>query len=141
MTEPNILTEIMEGLRAIDPKFKPTDAGYSEYVVLLASFTEGADDDHLAKVLGYDIDFVKTVGARLRASGIWTADELSKDSKDAWFKDGGDTAFFLDGAVATGDLVVVSGGNGLERQFKMTDSGLAAGAKLMKQMSHKKRRR
>ena len=127
-----LLIAVMEKLRGIDPKFPPTDAGYAEHVLLLASAREGAKEEHLARELGYDLEFVKTVGSRLRNSGVWIGDQLSEEALKEWQTHG--TAFFVDGAVATGDLVVI-GRSKDGRQFQTTDAGLARGAALIKEMA------
>ncbi len=131
---PDLLQQTMAALKDQDKNFEPTDPGYAEHVILLASALSRANEQFLAEELGYDIEFVSLVGSRLRSSGIWVGDHLNDESRKEWCDDGGATIFYLEGAVATGDLVVVERNADGERQWKMTEGGLKRGANLIKGM-------
>jgi DNA-binding transcriptional ArsR family regulator len=131
---PDLLKQTMAALNDQDKNFGPTDPGYAEHVILLASAISKADEQFLADELGYDIEFVSLVGSRLRSSGIWVGDHLSDESQKDWCEDGGGITFYLEGAVATGDLIAVERNDKGERQWKMTEGGLKRGANLIKGM-------
>lgn len=114
----DLLAECMEALKKLDPNFEPTASGYAEHIVLIASALFKADESILAQELGYDPEFVGIIGARLRSAGIWIGNDLSLGRLDAW----DELSFFLDGAVACGDLMVVSK-IGDEPEYQMTSSG------------------
>ena len=119
---PSLLEHTMGSLRELDGNLNPTDAGYAETIILMASMLSKSDERFLAEELGYDKEFVGTVGARLRASGVWKGDAITQEHLSAWCKDGGAVAFFLDAAVAQGDMMVV--GHGTDGpQYKMTPGG------------------
>src|SRR4051812_20158349 len=62
----------------MDDKLKPTDSGYAEHVILIASALANANEEFLASELGYDKEFVATVGSRLRNAGIWVKGNLNR---------------------------------------------------------------
>jgi hypothetical protein len=132
---PDLLEEVMGLLSEQDPNLKATDPGYAEHVILLASAISKADEAFLAEELGYDLEFVSIVGSRLRSSGVWDGDHLSEDSLKGWTSDGGGLNFYLDGAIATGDLVAAERDKNGERQWKMTEKGLVRGADLIKKIA------
>lgn len=118
---PSLLNNAAAILKQIDPNFKPTDSGYNEHVVLLASFLSRADEAFLADELGFEPEFVATVGSRLRAAGTWAGDQLSDEAYGEWMKpDGGAISLWLDGAVACGDLMVTGRDAEGSRLFQMT---------------------
>lgn len=123
-----LLDEATEALGAADDNLKPTVRGYPEHLLLIASALSKADEKFLARELHYDLEFVNVVGARLRASGIWVNSQLSDARRSAWDDA---VAFFLDGAVASGDLMVV-GGPSDDPQYQMTEQGKTRAANLIK---------
>lgn len=116
---PSLLNRAMSALKEMDEKFTPVSEGYAEHIILVASLLAGAKEADLAAEIGYDAEMVNLVGSRLRSSGVWTGDEVSPSHLSAWTSDGGGTAFFLDGAVARGDLQIVS--HTPEAQYQMTE--------------------
>ena len=133
----DLLTDATRALREIDPGLSPVSPGYAEAIVLLASYlTDGCEnaktDDQLAALLGFDVEFVRTVGSRLRSSGVWNKDGLTAEARASW-DDG--TIFWLDVNIARGDMQVVGGEPG-NRQYQLTESGLRAAADLVKKISH-----
>lgn len=129
---PSLLKRTMDALKEMDDNLAPTDAGYAEHIVLLASAIEKGDETFLAAELGYDKDFVATVGSRLRSAGIWTADGLSDASLQRWKTENGGMAFWCDGAVATGSLKVAGTTQDGKPQYQMTERGMSDAAKLIK---------
>lgn len=115
---PSLLNRAMAALKEMDEKFTPVSEGYAEHIILIASLLASANEADLAAELGYDAEMVNLVGSRLRGSGVWAGDEVSPQHLHAWTSDGGGTAFFLDGAVARGDLQIV--GHTPEAQYQMT---------------------
>jgi len=118
---PSLLKLAMDSLKEMDEKFTPISGGYAEHIILVASILAKADEQYLAAELGYDPEMVALVGSRLRSSGIWDGDQVSEAHMKLYTEDGGGTAFFLDGAVARGDLQIVA--RTPEVQYQMTDSG------------------
>jgi hypothetical protein len=99
-------------------------------MILLASgFSGKADESFLAKELSFDKEFVSLVGSRLRSAGIWAGDKIADERPKLWADAA--MAFFLDGAVATGDLMIV-GGTPDNRQYQMTPTGKTVVANLKK---------
>lgn len=125
---PRFADEVAAVLHQIEPNLKPTDTGYAEHTLMLASLYAGADESRLAEALGYDREFVGVVGSRLRSGGIWAGNELAPGKREEWEADA--IAFWLDGAVAMGTLNVI--GSGKDRRFQMTESGLKDAAKLIR---------
>lgn len=125
---PDVLDRAAELLRKLDENFGPASRGYAEHIVLLASLWEGADESHLSKILGYEDEFVRTVGSRLRNAGIWKGAELSPDRRKEWEKSA--VSFFLSGAVAVGDLMLVGEVNG-QPQYTITEGGAKQARRLM----------
>ncbi len=116
----DLLLESMTGLKEMDPEFNPTKRGFSEHVILLASAISQANETFLAKELSYDREFVGLVGSRLRTAGIWKDDSVVSLHLELWRESS--IGFFLDAAVAVGDLMVV-GGFENDPQYQMTPSG------------------
>ena len=129
---PDLLKQTMEALKSQDPKFTATNPGYAEHVVLMASAISKADETFLAEELDYDFEFVSLVGARLRAAGTWNNDHLDDNIREEWCREDGGISFYLDGAIATGNLMMVGRSADGGRHFKMTESGLADAAELIK---------
>lgn len=123
-----------EFLAAVDPEFKPTDAGYSEHLILAASAVSKADEVFLAAELDFDDEFVAFVGSRLRNSGVWKGDKVSDDHFAEWSSpEQGGIAFLGDGAVATGSIIIVGKDeNGGGFLMQMTESGKAHAASIIK---------
>ena len=117
---------------ALKGDIEPTAQGYAEHIILLASAMGGsADETFLAKELSFDKEFVGLVGSRLRSAGIWNGDKLSDERMKLWANDA--LTFFLDAAVATGNLMVV-GGSPDNREYQMTDTGKTTAANLVKRI-------
>lgn len=134
---PSLLGQTMAMLKNLDKNFEPTDAGYNEHVILLASAFTAANESTLAEELGFDVEFVATVGSRLRSSGIWSGDALDEKHRVAWEKDA--IAFYCDGAIATGDLMIVGKNANGEAQYQMTPGGMSRAATLFKKGQPRKR--
>jgi Iron dependent repressor, N-terminal DNA binding domain len=124
---PNLLNEAMQALKDMDENLAPTDSGYAEHIILIASLIAKADEPFLADRLGYDPEFVAMVGSRLRASGIWKGDHVSDYSREKWMGKDGGLLFFLDAAVATGSLMKPD-----DQHYQMTPGGLHSVAALIK---------
>lgn len=133
---PNLYDQSVNLFKEMEPKFNPTDSGFNEHIILVASIIEKAEEGFLADELSFDAEFVGLVGSRLRQAGIWAGAAVAKRFYDAIMKDS--LNFWLAGAVATGDLMIVGQNEMGDDMFKMTDSGLAAGAKLIKHLTRKK---
>lgn len=118
---PSLLTMSMNSLKEMDEKFTPVSAGYAEHIILVASILARANEKYLAAELGYDPETVALVGSRLRSSGVWEGDQVNPSHLKTYAEEMGGTAFFLDGAVARGDLQIV--GRTPKPQYQMTDSG------------------
>lgn len=131
----SLLDRIVSAMRELDPDFNMIRPGSAESIVLLSSFFEPADEDSLAAELGFDLEFVKTVGSRLRSSGIWRGDNLSERAKQSWLEDDGGISFSLDAAVAAGRLVVCGENDEGGRLYKMTKEGEKDAAALIKKLS------
>ncbi len=125
----DLLASSMDALKELDPEFNPTSRGYAEHIILIASAISQANESFLASQLSYDPEFVGLVGSRLRNAGIWKENSLAPARFKEWEKSG--ISFFLDGAVATGDLMVVGFENG-EPQCQMTSGGKSHVEKLLK---------
>lgn len=119
---PSLLNRAMECLKEMDEKLTPISDGYAEHIILAASILAKADEKYLAAELSYDSETVALVGSRLRSSGIWDGEQVNEHHLKAYTEDGGGTAFFLDGAVARGDLQIVA--RTPEPQYQMTASGI-----------------
>lgn len=125
-----------EFLAAVDPGLKPTSAGYSEHLILAASAVSKADEPFLAAELDFDDEFVSLVGSRLRSSGVWKDSKVSDEHFTEWGGEYGGIAFLGDGAVATGDIVIVGKDeNGGGFLMQMTESGKVRGANLIKRIA------
>lgn len=129
-----LLSRSMRCLKEIDVKFEATAKGYSEHIILIASALEKADEEFLARELGYDTEFVSIVGSRLRTAGIWRGNAVEENHYQNWLKDG--FAFFIDGAVATGDMMIV-GGTRDNPNYQMTPGGKSEVAKIIDDMGKK----
>jgi hypothetical protein len=117
-----LLGQTMQCLKEMDPDFTSISRGYAEHIILLASALAAADEPFLAQALGYELELVGLVGSRLRSSGIWAGNELVPDHLERWkSKEDGGIAFFMDAAVACGDLEIVE--RTPEPQFRMTKGG------------------
>lgn len=126
---PSLCEQVEEALKELDPKIQPTSPGFQECVIVVASAFADANEKSLAAELGYDQEFVSTVGSRLRAAGIWSGDTLHPDRREAWLADS--AALLLDMNVATGDLMVV-GGTVKNPQYQTTKQGDVAAATRIK---------
>lgn len=58
-----------------DETFRPESESYSFAAILVGGLLGIADDDAIAEAMAFDVDFVRTVGARLRANSIWEGSE------------------------------------------------------------------
>jgi DNA-binding Lrp family transcriptional regulator len=124
-----------ESLREIDSNFLAVNGGYAEHLVLIASILAKPDESLIADELGYDLDFVKTVGSRLRTAGIWSGETINPAHRDEYLlPERGGAAFFLDGAVACGNMIVVSREGG-SAQYRLTDQGISAATRIIKRAS------
>lgn len=124
-----LLEAATKTLKEMDDKLAPTDSGYAEHIILVASALTDANEEFLANELGYDKEFVSTVGSRLRNAGIWINGKLDAECRKSWMENS--VAFWVDGGVACGYMTVV-GGSGRDRKYKLTDAGVRRGASLMK---------
>lgn len=125
---PTLADRVRETLQGMDPKFGPLSPSFAEHAVLIASVFIDPVDDDLADELGYDKEFVRTVGSRLRAAGIWRAGKLSAERLALWERDG--VAFWLDGAIARGSLKR-AGGPDDDPRYQMTTDGIADVKRMM----------
>jgi hypothetical protein len=126
---PDLLREATDALMKMQPEIQPTARGYSENIILVASILAKADEAFLANELSYDPEFVAVVGSRLRAAGIWKGGAISERHLNDWKKDS--TAYFLDCAVAAGDLMIVGENSNGDLLFQMTSSGKGHVEKLL----------
>lgn len=133
---PSLLESTQAALHNLDDKLKPTASGYAEAVLMLAAVSTKADDAFLAEELGYDKDFAALVGSRLRSAGIWIDNKVNPGRVAEWEKDG--IAFWLDHAVACGNLMVVGRNDGGDPLYQMTESGMNDAAELIERMSEGK---
>jgi hypothetical protein len=131
----SLLDDCAKALKEMDENLSPVDSGYAEHVLLIASALTTANEKFLAAELGYDKEFVLTVGGRLRSAGIWVKNKLDEEVRKSWTDENGGIAFWVDGAVACGNLKVVSG-KGKDRKYQMTESGLKKGADLIKKTNN-----
>lgn len=134
---PSLLKEAMSTLKEIDPNFESTAAGYAEHIILIASALSKADETFLASRLGYDLEFVETVGSRLRAAGMWSKDRIPEHVTKGWVKE--PIKFFLSGAIAKGDLMLV-GGTTENSLYQMTKGGYRSVAAILRDMPKKRKR-
>jgi hypothetical protein len=106
-----------------DPKLKETSMDFMHQAILLASIPLGANESEIAEELGFDLEFVETVGARLRNAGIWTKRILDQRHWQMWDdKDGGSVSFLLDAGVAAGDMEFRGWKNG-EAFYRLSKAG------------------
>jgi len=127
----DILAETMTALKKIDANLTPANRGFSEQVILFASAISRANEKFLALELSYDPEFVGLVGSRLRNSGIWIGDSVAELHMRRWKES--EISFFLDGAVAIGDLMIV-GQYDTDPQYQMTESGKSQVATIIRDM-------
>lgn len=130
---PDLLAQVTAALHNWD--YTPTSPGFAERVILLASAIGKADENFLSEELGFDLEFVNLVGARLRNSGIWDGEQLSDVSRKDWCSENGGATFELDALVAAGDLVVAGRDANGDRRWQMTKSGEKRAADLIKRMT------
>lgn len=129
---PSLADTASELLQEMDSGLTPTKPGYAEHVILAASLLAKADEGYLAAELGYDPEFVSTVGSRLRTGGVWTGDGVNEVHKTIWMEsENGGIDFFLCGAVATGDLMIVGHGPA-GPMYQMTEGGKTKVENLLK---------
>jgi len=126
---PSLLERTAVVLKKLDENLDPTSQSYAESILLLASVLTRADEGFLADELGYDVAFVGTVGARLRAAGVWQGDKVSPARAAAYEADG--LSFWLDVAVACGEVKVV-GGTAESPRYQMTDDGRSSVARFLR---------
>lgn len=133
----DVIDAATEFLAAVDIDFKPTASGYSEHLILAASAISKADESFLAAELDFDDDFVALVGSRLRNSGVWDGPNVSDGHMKEWcHEEQGGVAFLADGAVATGDIMIVGKDeNGGGYLMQMTESGKTHAANIIKRAS------
>ena len=101
---------------ATDDTFTPGSELYPYACILVAGIVGVVNEDAIAEGMEFDLDFVRTVGSRLRASFVWTDDQYSAEHQ--LHEEGGGTAFFLHVAVAKGQIQMREDG-----RFRMTETG------------------
>lgn len=126
---PDLLRDATKMMSEMQPDLHPTARGYSENIILIASIIAKADEAFLAVELSYDSEFVALVGSRLRNAGIWVDGAISQRHLTAWDKDS--TSYFLDCAVAIGDLMIVGENPDGDLLFQMTAGGKGHVEKLL----------
>lgn len=131
---PSLLETTEKQLLEVDENLKTTDRGYAEQVILLASAMSKADEAFLATELGYDLEFVSLVGARLRNARIWDGDQVAPETVELWQNN--DAGFYLDAGVAMGNMMVVFDGG--ERKYSLTEGGMRDAAETVKRLSKEK---
>lgn len=97
------IREAEEMVQELEPTLLPTDDGFKEAALLLASTSIGTDVDELAAFTGYDRAFISKCAEYLRASGVWTEDGML--AADWWDEEMGTIAFWLDVNIAQGFIV------------------------------------
>ena len=71
--------------------------------VVLGGYLCGASEATIIKQLGMDAEFVNTVGARLRANGVWKGNDITSDYQD---ETSGGLQVLMDVNVASGHFSV-----------------------------------
>ena len=105
----------------------PTDGADFQFLsVVVGGYLCGADEANIIKQLGMDAEFVNTVGARLRANGVWQGDDITSDYED---ETSGGLQVLMDINVASGKFSV-SEKDG-KPAYKLTDYGKQAALKLL----------
>lgn len=110
---------------------EPTASSYSTVIVMLAALLVGADEATIASELGYDLEFVRLTGARLRNAAIWSGDQITDDARKRW--DESAVSFWLDAGIGEGLLELAPGkaADG-QRLMQLTESGRRFAAALVK---------
>lgn len=108
-------------IKELDPKLTPTSDGYSEACVMAASFVAGAREEVIAESLGYDREFVDTVGNRLRSAKIWHGEQLDAATRERWANE--PIAMILDVNVAKGSMVIAKRNDDGEPLYALSPSG------------------
>lgn len=121
--DPSLAENATRILAEMDAGLSPTSRGYGEHLVLVASFISKADETFLADELEFDADFVAMIGSRLRTSGVWSGNQVSPEHAELWTEEQGGISFRLDGAVASGDLVIIGKNDQGSLLYQMTPSG------------------
>lgn len=85
------IIERVGGLIAeIDPECEPGSLEWQAAAVLITSSWLGQDEEMLAKVLGTEPAFIRTIARRFRANEIWTDEGVDlgveEDGTEFWLK-------------------------------------------------------
>lgn len=76
-TEPYNRTELLQFVSGFVPNLGRDDPSFRVAAVLTASLLEcGPRPEAIAELLGYEASWVRTVGGRFRAAGIWRGDTV-----------------------------------------------------------------
>lgn len=122
---PSLLEVVRDALKNLDKDLTETSDGYTAAVVLMASYFDDADEEVLASELGYEEEFVKMIGSRLRNSGVWEGNKLAPHHRKEWEKEnGGAICFFLDCGVAEGKMLCSHSPKNGEPSYSITEGGL-----------------
>lgn len=108
----------LRGIAPADDTFTPGTADYPFAAILVAGLMGCVSEGAITEALEFDPGFVSLVGARLRASHIWSESEYVASGQIADDDEGGAVAFFLHLAVARGDMKMNEAGG-----FTITELG------------------
>jgi hypothetical protein len=114
---------IYTAIHQMDQELSETDPSFMHAALVVAALTEGADEETLARLLGYDTEFVNLAGNRLRSSGIWVGKMTAAEHVAAWQEDGGAMAFWMDISVADGTMIIAQHDNEGKPLYSVTASG------------------
>lgn len=93
------LKQIKRGIHKMDKALREDDDSFKVATILLAGLQVSPKDKEVSEFTGLPLNFVRAVGKRLRANGVWNGGKTYAD----WFDDkNGGIAFWMDVCVGQG---------------------------------------